>query len=87
MQRNLALSWSIVKRNYFHCHGYDREGMESFCDMLCESLGAFCVDVTSLYQGVKSVHENSVQGCNSHINLYEHETLIKFVIVPLRHRY
>jgi hypothetical protein len=56
------------------------------CDMLCESLGAFCVDVTSLYQDAESVHENSAQGCNSLINFYEHEALIQFVRVPLRRR-
>jgi hypothetical protein len=31
MQITLALSWSIVKRNYYlHRHGYVREEMESF---------------------------------------------------------
>jgi hypothetical protein len=41
------------------------------------------VDVTSLYQGVKCVHKNSLQRCDNLINLYERSTLITFVIVPL----
>jgi hypothetical protein len=49
--------------------------------MLCESLDAFCVDTTSLYQSVKSEHKNSLQGCNNLVNLYERSTLITFVIV------